>query len=75
MNEIVRDNGIKSRKLWFSVFAVAMVLGGAFVAAHWPSLAPMYDTMVGGIVAITGLYLTGSVATKFVGTKAPPKPE
>lgn len=64
-----RDNGFKSRKLWFSVFAVATIFGGATLGAHWTSFAPLYDTLVGGIVAVAGLFLTGQVATKWVNTK------
>jgi hypothetical protein len=78
MNEIIKDGGFKSRKLWFSVFAVVALFLGAGLAAWLPSVAPLYGELVGGIVAIAGLFLTGSVATKWVGSKLaqalPPKP-
>lgn len=67
MNPIVADNGFKSRKLWFSVFSTAVIAAGGWAGAKWPQFAPLYDTMVGGIVGIAGIYLTGSVATKLVG--------
>lgn len=71
MNEIIRDGGFRSRKLWYSVFATGMVVISGLGVLLWAGLAPLYDTMVGGIVAIAGLYLTGSVATKWVGSKVP----
>lgn len=74
MNEIVKqiliDGGFKSRKLLFSVFSTLILLAGWFVAGHWVSLQPMFSSFVGGVVGVAGLYLTGSVATKFVGVKA-----
>lgn len=73
MNEIIRDGGIKSRKLWFSVFVVVTMFGGAAVCAKWPALVPLYDTFVGGIVAVTGLFLTGNIANKWVGIKTLPQ--
>lgn len=74
MNEIVRDNGFKSRKFWFSVFITVVMLFAWLVAGVKPALAPLYDTLVGGLVALAGLYLTGSIATKWVGSKAPASP-
>jgi hypothetical protein len=78
MNDIVRDGGYKSRKLAFSFFAVITIFAGWIIAGKYPAMAALYDTFVGGVVAIAGLFLTGSVATKWVGTKAPadpPKPK
>jgi hypothetical protein len=74
VSEIIRDGGWKSRKLWFSVFAVLILLAGWVLAGHFHSLQALYDTFVGGVVGVSGLYLTGSVATKWVGTKAPQAP-
>lgn len=74
MNAIVRDNGWKSRKLAFCTFAVFAMLGFALLTAPLPALTPLFDTFVGGVVAVAGLFLTGSVATKWVGTKAPADP-
>jgi hypothetical protein len=71
MNEIIRDNGWKSKKLWFAAGAIASIFVGAVLAAFLAPIAPLYGDMVGGIVAVTGLFLTGNVANKWVGTKAP----
>jgi putative Mn2+ efflux pump MntP len=78
MNEIIRDNGWKSRKLAFSLFSVLTIFCGALIGARWQSFQPMYETLVGGVVAVAGLYLGGTIATKWVGIKAiqtPPTPE
>lgn len=71
MNEIIRDGGIKSRKLWFSVFSITIIFVGGVLAAHWAAVAAIYSTMVGGILGVVGAYLTGNIAQKWVGTKAP----
>lgn len=71
MNEIIRDGGIKSRKLWYSVFSVVAMCVMAVVCVHFPALTALYGELVGGIVTVAGLYLAGNAATKLVGTKAP----
>ena len=74
MNEIVEkilhDGGFLSRKLLFSVFSAALIFAGWLIAGHFASLQGLFQTYVGGVVGIAGLYLTGSVATNWVGTKA-----
>lgn len=74
MNEIIRDGGIKSRKLWFSIFAIAVIFVGAILAAHWAAMISVYSTMVGGVLGVVGAYLTGNVAQKWIGVKALPDP-
>lgn len=53
-----------SRKLWFSVYAITMLVATAAAAAIWVSFAVTYETLAGSIVAVTALYLTGNVAQK-----------
>lgn len=72
MNEIVRDGGMKSRKLWFAVFAMMLVVISGAGAVYLPTFASIYETLVGGIVAVAGMYLTGNVAQKWVGVRAQP---
>lgn len=74
MNEIVRDGGNKSRKLWFSVFSIVTIALGGVAAAVWPAFLPVYETFVGGVVAISGLYLAGNVTQKLIGSKVPATP-
>ena len=61
-----KDGGAKSRKLWFSVYAITVMVLAALIGARLPAFAPMYDTLVGGIVAVTAAFLTGNVAAKWV---------
>jgi hypothetical protein len=75
MNPIVRDNGYRSRKLWFAVAAVAVLFIAWMQTATHPTLIPTFDTFVGGLVAIVVALLTGSVATKWVGSKVPADPK
>lgn len=70
MNPDLNDGGAKSRKLWFSVYSIAVMVIAALAGAHMPAFAPMYDTLVGGIVAVTAAFLTGNVAAKWVIGKA-----
>lgn len=73
MNLIIKDGGVKSRKLWFAVFAIAVIVGaGLYGPALWAGSVAFYDAMVGGVVAIAAAYLTGNVAQKWVGAKAQP---
>lgn len=75
-----KDGGTKSRKLWFSVFTVMVLLFGMWYASRHESVAPLYGELVGGIVAIAGLYLAGNIAGKFtigknMNATKPPKEE
>jgi hypothetical protein len=74
MNEIVEkilhDGGFLSRKLLFSLFSVIVIFAGWLIAGHFPSLQGLFQTYVGGVVGVAGLYLTGSVATNWTATKA-----
>lgn len=73
MNEIVKDGGVKSRKLWFAVFAIAVIVAaGLYGPSLWAGSVAFYDAMVGGVVAIAAAYLTGNVAQKWVGVKSQP---
>lgn len=76
-----RDGGWKSRKLWFSVFAVASLYFGMKVASTEATLRPLYESFVGGVVAISGMFLIGNVGAKWVSGKTatpvatPPSPK
>ncbi len=71
---ILKDGGVKSRKLWLAVgTSVAIVISGV-VAAKFPTIGPLYDTMVGGLLGVLALYLSGNVATKYTLSKGV-KPE
>ena len=66
---VANTGGWKSRKLWFSVFAIGMIYAGAKTAIESKAFESVYSTMVGGIVGIAGMFLVGNVSTKWVAAK------
>lgn len=63
-------NGWKSRKLWFSVFAIGVLYLGTRGAIESLAFGAIYSTFSGAVVAIAGLFLAGNAASKFIGLKA-----
>ena len=59
-NSIARDGGWNSRKLWFCVFSVAMILAASRVA---PSAA--VSEVITGVVMVTGIFVTGNTIVKW----------
>lgn len=75
MNEWMKDGGIKSRKLWFAVGATGLIFVGNLIAAKWIGFSANYETMVGGIIGVLTVYLTGNVASRWsAGKTAAPTP-
>jgi hypothetical protein len=67
----VKDGGYFSRKFTFGVGATLLLVIVAFVAARWvPAMIPMYDAIVGGVIALYGLFLGANVGGKHVIGKA-----
>lgn len=71
-NEAWKDGGWKSRKLGFSIFAIAILYIGARIANADTAFRAVYESFVGGVVGISGMYLIGNVGTKWVAGKAAP---
>lgn len=67
--QLAKDGGYKSRKLWLAFFAIGVIFTGALCSAHWSAFGAVYDTLVGGVVGIAAAYFTGNVANKFVATR------
>jgi hypothetical protein len=63
------EGGFRSRKLLFALFAILLVFLGCLLAAQNEKIGVNYATMVSGIEVITGLYLTGNVASKWTASK------
>lgn len=61
----------KSRKLWFSVFAIGTMYHAAIKATTETSFRTIYETFTGGVVAIAGLFLAGNITSKWVANLAP----
>lgn len=58
------DGGFKSRKLLLVLFSMMLI----FIASLIPSqfISANYPTLVGGIIALTTLYVGGNVASNMV---------
>lgn len=67
-----RDSGYASRKLWLAVFAMSLIVGGGIIAGtHWGAgLGANLPTVVGGIVGIFGIFAGANVAVKAQAAKA-----
>lgn len=65
------DGGIKSRKLWFSVFAMFLVIFTAFMATKGVIHKSLYSEVSDALVALAAIYLGGNVAGKFFASKIP----
>lgn len=63
----------KSRKFWFAMWSTLLIFLGGFLGAKIAGFAPLYDTMVGGIVGVVAAFLTGNVVGKWVTTKVATK--
>lgn len=58
---------ISSKKFLFVIGCVWALFAFAYLAAsHLNPMIPMFDTFVGGVLGLAGLYLTGNVANKWV---------
>lgn len=68
-----KDGGVRSRKMWFAAgVGIVMVLCWLATGFLLP-LASTFDALIGGLLAITGLYITGNVANKYAIIKNSPK--
>ncbi len=65
-----KDGGIGSRKLWLVVGA-CLLLTGCWLMTGWVvPLQPTLDTIVGGVMGLVGLYLTGNVSSRWITAKS-----
>lgn len=64
------DGGMKSRKYHIVLLTMALIFGGALLAAHWPAFSGAYPTLVGGLLAAAALYTGGNVAYKYIAGKS-----
>lgn len=73
---------ISSKKFLFVIGCVWALFIFAYISAsRLAPMIPMFDTFVGGVLGLAGLYLTGNVANKWVigkvsgSTTSRPEPE
>lgn len=65
------DNGFKSRKFWFAMFAVGVLFLGMAFVTHYGVTEGIYRIFSGSVEVISGMYLVGNLTAKWVSTKAP----
>lgn len=62
----LKDGGVKSRKLWFSLATSVLIFAGAWIATSNEAFRATYDAMVGGLLGSLGLYMGANVGAKHV---------
>lgn len=68
----MRD-GYGSKKFWFAIGVVVVGFAYAALAATlMPEMKPMFETFSGILEFVTGAYLVGNVANKWVAGKVEP---
>lgn len=70
-----KDGGFLSRKLLITMVGFGIICLTWVATAFWPALDPQYGTLVGGIIGLAGLYMTGNVANSIVVGKTSQKLE
>lgn len=69
-HEVVNtDESFASRKFFMVLIGLALAFGGAILAAKIQGFQPSYPTLVGAIIGLVGLYVTGNVSEKYLGGK------
>ncbi len=56
--------------MWFAVGIAAVIVGCWLVTGRWTSLAATYDSLLGGLLTVLGLFISGNVANKYVVAKS-----
>jgi hypothetical protein len=60
------DGGPWSRKLWFSIGAIVVIVGGGVFFAFVPGFRDGYGTLTEGVLGVCGLFLGANVGNKMV---------
>lgn len=69
-HEVVNtDTSFASRKFIMVIIGLVTIFAGAILAAKMLGFAPSYETMVGGVIGLVALYVSGNVGEKFFGGK------
>lgn len=70
-----KDGGYKSRKLNYAIGTSAAIIGVVLIASKVPTLVPMVDAAIGGLMGTLALYIGANVGNKWtVGKTSPVKP-
>lgn len=58
------DGGYGSRKLLFCLCCLLVIVGCWFSTGWLHTLSPTFDLLVGGVLAVAGLYLGANIGSK-----------
>lgn len=56
LQKFVADGGLKSRKLWFGVGCILVLVAVVLVACHYAAAVGLYSQFVTGVVSLYGIY-------------------
>jgi hypothetical protein len=62
-NIIAQDGGYTSRKFWFAIISLVMIIVASKICA-----VAVLSEVVTGIIAVAGIYITGNVVQKWRAT-------
>lgn len=73
------DNNFSSRKLWTTLVTMALIVATAIITLfakpeNATAFAALYPSMIGGLLALNGIYQASNVATKWVNGKLDEEP-
>ena len=60
------ENSFGSRKFVITFVALALLVGAALLAGFIPSFISVFPTLVGGIIGVVSVYMTGNIVNKGV---------
>jgi uncharacterized membrane protein HdeD (DUF308 family) len=61
---MIKHDGIKSRKLWLSVFSSLLIFAGGVLCVFQPAFATIFPTFCTGVVTLTGFYFGSNLGEK-----------
>lgn len=70
------EDGLSSKKFWFSIGVVLLAFVYALLAASsYPALEGMFGVFTGFLEVVTGAYLIGNLGNKYIVSKMQPMVE
>lgn len=64
LKNFLADGGLKSRKLWLSVFCLVLLTVMVCVGCHFAAVAGMFPEYVGGVLGILTIFTGGNVVAR-----------
>lgn len=61
-----KESKLASRKFWFALLLCFLLFGEAYIASKQSAVIPALDTVIGGQIAIFGLYSGANVTASWI---------